>query len=73
MRAQKAPTSGRDKGSRPTYEALRAELAKSKTELAALEARAAGTTRLVGAYRAESQQLDQKEVRQQATSPAKSQ
>jgi uncharacterized protein involved in exopolysaccharide biosynthesis len=63
--AQKAPLRDETKDLDPTYEALRAELAKSKTDLAALEARAAGTTRLVGAYRAESQQLDQKEARQQ--------
>jgi uncharacterized protein involved in exopolysaccharide biosynthesis len=49
----------------PTYEALRSELAKSRTELAAAEARAAATSALVRNYRTESQQLDHKEVLQQ--------
>src|SRR5260370_26292251 len=49
----------------PTYEALRSELAKSKTELAAAEARAAATSALVRNYRTESQQLDHQEVLQQ--------
>jgi uncharacterized protein involved in exopolysaccharide biosynthesis len=63
--AQKAPLRDETNDRDPTYEALRAELAKSNTELAALEARATGTNHLVRAYRAESQQLDEKEVRQQ--------
>jgi uncharacterized protein involved in exopolysaccharide biosynthesis len=63
--AQKAPLRDETNDRDPTYEALRAELAKSKTELATLEARAAGTNHLVRTYRAESQQLDEKEIRQQ--------
>src|SRR6266576_518261 len=46
----------------PTYEALRAELAKSQTDLASLEARATATASLVRSYRAESQELDNKEL-----------
>jgi uncharacterized protein involved in exopolysaccharide biosynthesis len=49
----------------PTYEALRAELAKSKTELAATQARAAATTFLIRTYRNENQQLDRKELLRQ--------
>jgi uncharacterized protein involved in exopolysaccharide biosynthesis len=46
----------------PTYEALRTELAKAKTELAAAEARAGAMSPLIRAYRAESQELDRKEL-----------
>jgi len=46
----------------PTYETLRAELAKAKTELAASEARAATAAGLARAYRAESQRLGEKEL-----------
>jgi len=63
--ALKAPLRDETDDRDPTYESLRGELAKSKTELATLQARAAGTARLARAYRAESQQLDEKEVRQQ--------
>jgi uncharacterized protein involved in exopolysaccharide biosynthesis len=63
--AVKAPLRDETDDRDPTYESLRGELAKAKTELATLQARAAGTARLARAYRAESQQLDEKEVRQQ--------
>jgi len=46
----------------PTYEALRSELAKSKTELAATQARTAAVAPLIRTYRTESQQLDRKEI-----------
>jgi uncharacterized protein involved in exopolysaccharide biosynthesis len=49
----------------PTYEALRSELAKSKTELAATQARAGATSALIRTYRTESEQLDRKELLQQ--------
>lgn len=63
--AEKAPLRDETTDRDPTYEALRAELARSKTELAGLQARAAATAGLVQVYRKESQQLDQKEIRQQ--------
>jgi uncharacterized protein involved in exopolysaccharide biosynthesis len=59
--AEKAPlryeTTDRD----PTYEALRTELAKAKTELAATEARAAAVSSLIRTYRTESEHLDRQE------------
>jgi uncharacterized protein involved in exopolysaccharide biosynthesis len=63
--AEKAPLRDQIDDRDPTYEALRSELAKSKTELATLEARAKGNAGLARTYRAESQQLDREEVRQQ--------
>jgi uncharacterized protein involved in exopolysaccharide biosynthesis len=63
--AEKAPLRDETIDRNPTYEALRAELARSKTELAGLEARAAATASLVQTYRKESELLDQKEIRQQ--------
>src|ERR1700731_321402 len=63
--AEKTPLRDEITDRDPTYEALRSELAKSKTELAAAEARAAATSALVRSYRTESQQLDHKEVLQQ--------
>ena len=49
----------------PTYEWLRAELAKAKTELAGLQARAAATSQIVGAYREKARELTQKGLVQQ--------
>jgi uncharacterized protein involved in exopolysaccharide biosynthesis len=63
--AERAPLRDETTDRDPTYEALRAELAKSNTELAALQARAAATAGMVRSYRTESQQLDSKEVLQQ--------
>jgi len=63
--AEKTPLRDEITDRDPTYEALRSELAKSKTELAAAEARATATSALVRNYRTESQQLDHKEVLQQ--------
>jgi len=60
--AEKTPLRDEVTDRDPTYEALRSELAKSKTELAATEARAAAMSALVRTYRTESQQLDHKEV-----------
>ena len=63
--AQKTPlleeTTDRD----PAYEAVRAELTRSKTELAALEARSVAMAGLVRAYRTETQSLGQKEILRQ--------
>jgi uncharacterized protein involved in exopolysaccharide biosynthesis len=63
--AEKAPLRDETTDRDPTYEALRSELAKSKTELAATQARATATSSLIRTYRAESQQLDRKELLQQ--------
>ena len=60
--AEKAPLRDETTDRDPTYEALRSELAKSKTELAATQARASATSSLIRAYRTESQQLDRKEL-----------
>jgi uncharacterized protein involved in exopolysaccharide biosynthesis len=63
--AEKAPLRDEVTDRDPTYEALRSELAKAKTELAATEARAAATASLVRVYRKEGEQLDRKELLQQ--------
>jgi uncharacterized protein involved in exopolysaccharide biosynthesis len=63
--AEKAPLRDETTDRDPTYEALRSELAKAKTELAATEARAAATFSLIRSYRSESEQLDRKELLQQ--------
>jgi uncharacterized protein involved in exopolysaccharide biosynthesis len=60
--AEKAPLRDETTDRDPTYEALRSELAKSQTDLAAMEARAAATASLVRSYRAQGQELDRKEV-----------
>src|SRR5437763_4280729 len=60
--AEKAPLRDETTDRDPTYEALRSELAKSQTDLASLEARATATASLVRSYRAESQELDNKEL-----------
>ena len=63
--AEKAPLRDETTDTDPTYETLRAELAKATTDLAALRARANSTAGMVSSYRAESQRLDQQEVLQQ--------
>jgi uncharacterized protein involved in exopolysaccharide biosynthesis len=63
--AEKAPLRDETTDRDPTYEALRSEMAKAKTELAATEARAAATSALIRTYRSESEQLDRKEFLQQ--------
>jgi uncharacterized protein involved in exopolysaccharide biosynthesis len=63
--AQKEPLRDETDDRDPTYEGLRSDLAKSRTELVAWEARATANARLARAYSAEAAQLDQKEVRQQ--------
>lgn len=60
--AEKAPLRDETTDRDPTYEALRAELAKSQTDLSSLEARATATASLVRSYKAEGQQLDSKEL-----------
>jgi uncharacterized protein involved in exopolysaccharide biosynthesis len=60
--AEKAPLRDEVTDRDPTYEAMRSELAKAKTELAATEARGAAMSSLVRTYRTENQQLDRKEL-----------
>jgi uncharacterized protein involved in exopolysaccharide biosynthesis len=63
--AENAPLKDETTDRDPTYEALRSELAKSETELAATQARAVATSSLIRTYRTESEQLDRKELLQQ--------
>src|SRR2546430_15932346 len=60
--AEKAPLRDETTDRDPTYEALRSELAKSQTDLAALEARATAAASLVRSHQKESQELDNKEA-----------
>ena len=60
--AEKAPLRDETTDRDPTFEALRSELAKSQTELAATQARATATSSLIRSYRNESEQLDRKEL-----------
>src|SRR5712664_1942616 len=62
--AEKAPLRDETTDRDPTYEALRTELAKAKTELAAAQARDSAMSPLIRSYRTESQQLDRKEILQ---------
>jgi len=63
--AEKAPLRDETTDRDPTYDAMRSELAKSKTELAATQARAAAVSSLIRSYRTENEQLDRKEFLQQ--------
>src|SRR5438477_1861311 len=63
--AEKAPLRDETTDRDPTYDAMRSELAKAKTELAATEARAGAMSSLIRTYRAENEQLDRKELLQQ--------
>jgi len=60
--AEKAPLKDETTDRDPTYDTLRSELAKAKTELAATQARATATSSLIRNYRTENQQLDHKEL-----------
>jgi uncharacterized protein involved in exopolysaccharide biosynthesis len=60
--AEKAPLRDETTDRDPTYEALRTELAKAKTELAAAQARDNAMSTMIHSYRAENQQLNRKEV-----------
>jgi uncharacterized protein involved in exopolysaccharide biosynthesis len=62
--AEKAPLRDETDDRDPTYEALRAELAKSNTELAALKARATGDAGLARTYQSEAESMGQKEIKQ---------
>jgi uncharacterized protein involved in exopolysaccharide biosynthesis len=63
--AEKTPLRDETTDRDPTYEALRSELAKDKTELAATQARAVATSSLIRTYRSESQQLSRQDFLQQ--------
>ena len=60
--AEKAPLRDETTDRDPTYEALRAELAKAKADLAATQAGAVATSALVRSYGKENEQLDRKEL-----------
>jgi uncharacterized protein involved in exopolysaccharide biosynthesis len=60
--AERAPLRDETTDRDPTYDALRSELAKSKTELAATQARTVAVSSLIRTYQTESQQLDKKEL-----------
>jgi len=60
--AERAPLRDETTDRDPTYEALRSELAKSKTELAATQARTVAVSSLIRTYQTETQQLDKKEL-----------
>jgi uncharacterized protein involved in exopolysaccharide biosynthesis len=62
--AERAPLRDETTDSDPTYEALRADLAKANTDLAALKVREKATAGMVRSYRVESERLDQQEVLQ---------
>jgi uncharacterized protein involved in exopolysaccharide biosynthesis len=63
--AENAPLREETTDRDPTYEALRTELAKAKTELAATKAGATATSSLINSYRAESEELERKELLRQ--------
>ena len=63
--AEKAPLRDETTDTDPTYEALRAELARANTELAALQTREGAISNMVRSYRTESERLDQQDVVQQ--------
>jgi uncharacterized protein involved in exopolysaccharide biosynthesis len=59
--AEKAPLRDETTDRDPTYDAMRSELAKAKTELAATEARAAAMSSLIRNYREQNVDLSRKE------------
>jgi uncharacterized protein involved in exopolysaccharide biosynthesis len=63
--AEKAPLRDETTDRDPTYEALRAELAKANTDLAALQARATASSAMIHSYRVKSERLDHQEILQQ--------
>jgi uncharacterized protein involved in exopolysaccharide biosynthesis len=62
---EKAPNVEQTTDADPTYDWLTSELAKSRSELAGLRARAAETQRIVAAYRERARHLDEKGIVQQ--------
>ena len=63
--AEKQPLRDQTEDRDPTYESLRADLAKARIELAAQQTQASADARQAQVFRNEAQQLDQKEVAQQ--------
>jgi uncharacterized protein involved in exopolysaccharide biosynthesis len=63
--AEKAPLRDETTDRDPTYEAIRAELTKANTDLAALQTRASATSAMIRSYRAKSERLDHQEILQQ--------
>jgi len=63
--AENAPLRDETTDRDPTYEALRAELTKANTDLAALQARATATSAMIRSYRVKSERLDHQEILQQ--------
>lgn len=61
---ESAPVRERDTDQNPTYQWLNEELAKAKTEMASLQAKAAATERTVAAYGAAAVNLDRKDMQQ---------
>ena len=62
---EKAPNVEQTTDADPTYDWLSSELAKSRSELVGLRARAAETQRIVAAYRERARNLDEKDIVQQ--------
>ncbi len=63
--AEKAPLRDETTDRDPSYETLRSDLARARTELAGLEARAAAMGNLARTARDETQRLDRMEIKQQ--------
>lgn len=60
--AENAPLRDETTDRDPTYEALRGDLAKAKTDLAAMEARSIATSALIKTYQTQTEQLNRKEL-----------
>jgi uncharacterized protein involved in exopolysaccharide biosynthesis len=63
--AEKNPLQDETTDRDPTYDWLRGELAKARSDLTALEARASASTRIINLYREHSRQLNERDVAQQ--------
>jgi len=63
--AENAPLRDETTDRDPTYEAVRSELTKANTDLAALQARAGATSAMIRSYRTKSERLDHQEIVQQ--------
>ena len=63
--AEKAPPQEETIDRNPTYDWIKSELAKAKSELAGLQARGAATGHSIGVYRANARRLDQNGIIQQ--------
>jgi uncharacterized protein involved in exopolysaccharide biosynthesis len=63
--AEKNPLQDETTDRDPTYDWLRGELAKARSDLTALEARASASVRIIDAYREQSLRLNERDVAQQ--------